>query len=179
MAPHTIEQVFDGLRIHLKEHADRLECFGKYEFQSEGWLKAEWVALLEQMRGRGQILRVDREVVAKGRKKIDLVVDLPDGRHWIELKHSFIGHQKGQRWRPVDFISELEEECEKFSSVHAGTRGWIAALCTYNPGQERWANAIAHFNRIYAPICLTSSDRPADYPASYFLGVLKVSGVNA
>jgi hypothetical protein len=177
MPPYSIEQVFDALRLHLKNHLERLECFGKYEFQAEGWLKTEWMTLLEQMRGRGQIIGLDREVVAEGRMKIDLAVDLPDGRHWIELKHWYIGHQKGQRWRPIDFIAELEQECKKFGVVGAGARGWIAALCTLNPGHKEWADAIANFNRVYAPLSLTSSDRPTDYPASYFLGVLKVAGI--
>ena len=177
MATHTILQVFDALRQHLQEHAARIECFGKYEFQSEGWLKAEWITVLDQMRAHGHIHRVDREVSVKGRQKIDLAVDLDDGRHWIELKHWCTGQQKGHLWRPVDFISELENECEKFSAVRAGDRAWVAALCTKHPGVGAWLTAIDQFNRDYAPWQLRVLDDPQHYPDSYMLGVLQVRGL--
>ena len=91
----TIATLFDGLRGHLRARSDQLDCFGKYEFQAEAWLKGEWILVLDKMKAQGQIHGFDREVKAKSKKRIDLAVDLDDGRHWIELKHWFLGRQKG------------------------------------------------------------------------------------
>jgi hypothetical protein len=183
MPSHSIGQVLDVLREHLRTHIDRLECFGRYEFQAEGWLKGEWITVLDRLRSRGQIQCLNREVEVKikgkGSGKIDLALDLEDGRHWIELKQWFIGKQKGQQWRPVDFISELENECKKFAAVRAGDRAWVAALCTTNPGSTAWSAAIRQFNRDYAPWRLRPIDDPKDYPSSYFLGLLQVRGLDA
>jgi len=177
MTAYTIDQVLDVLRQHLCGHRDRLECFGRHEFQAEGWLKAEWLAVLDDMRSQGHIAGVDREVKATGKRKVDLAVDLADGRHWVELKHWCIGKQKDNIWRPIDYISELENECEKFKALRAGDRAWVAALCTINPGVNAWVAAVRQFNRDYAPWRLRPIDTPRDYPTSYFLGVLQVRGL--
>lgn len=118
----SIEQGFDALRQHLGKRTACLKSFAHYEYQSEGWLKAESIALFDQLKRSHQILAVDREVTVKGQSKIDLTVQVGRARHWIELKHWYAGHQKGQQWRPVDFISELESECEKFEAVRAKGR---------------------------------------------------------
>lgn len=179
MSTYKILQVFDTLRQHLREHVSMLECFGRYEFQAEGWLKAEWIAILDQMRTKGHIHDVNREVsVNGGRQKIDLRVDLDDGHHWIEIKHWAIGLQKGALWRPVDSISELEHECEKFTAVHAGNRAWVAALCTKHPGATDWSTAIHQFNRDNEPWRLLVLDDPKNYPNSYYLGVMQVQGLD-
>ncbi len=179
MRSHSIGKVFDALRQHLRAHVDRLECFGRYQFQAEGWLKAEWMSVLDQLKDSGQVQRLDREVSVKGQKKIDLALDLDDGRHWIELKHWFMGEQKGQRWGPRDYISELENECAKFATARAGERAWVLALCTRNPGSAAWLSAIREFNRDYSPWHLRSLDDPKRYPGNYFLGVLHVRGLDA
>jgi hypothetical protein len=88
-----------------------------------------------------------------------------------------MGQQKGHLWRPVDFISELENECEKFSAVRAGDRAWVAALCTKHPGGGAWSTAIDKFNHDYAPRQLLVLDDPKNYPDSYFLDVLQVRGL--
>lgn len=178
MTFHTIEQVFDAFRRHLRTRTGCLDCFVKYEYQSEGWLKAEWLEVLDQLKTRGQTRHVDREVRAKGNYRIDLAVDLADGRHWIELKHWYVGSQKGQRWRPAAFISELESECEKFEAVVAGDRAWIAALCTPRPTENEWLRAIRLFNREYRPWRLQSLAEPRPRPRNYLLGVLRVRGLS-
>ena len=179
MASRSIRDVFDVLRQHLRANLNQLECFGKYEFQAESWLKAEWVAILDDLETQGQIYDLDREVKSKGQKRIDLAVDRHGGRHWIELKHWYLGKQKDNLWRPVDFIFELEAECKKFEEVQAGDRAWIAALCTTNPGSSDWSNAIQQFNEENAPWELRSIDDPEQYPPTYFLGVLHVQGIDA
>ena len=107
MVATSIKDIFTAFQSHLKDHADQLRCFRKYEFQAEGWLKAEWVALLDAMRRRGEIAGLDREVSALGQRKIDLTITMKDGRHWIELKHWLIGSQKGQNWGPSAYIDAL------------------------------------------------------------------------
>jgi len=177
MGSLLINNVFDALRKHLYDHIDRLQCFGKYEFQAEGWLKAECVFVLDDLKNRKLICNVDREIKSKGLKKIDLAIDLDDGRHWIELKHWFMGKQRGQLWRPIDFISGLESECKKFTAVQAGSRAWVAVLCTTNPGSSAWSTAIQKFNQEYSPWKLRSLDMPDSYPQCYFFGILQVQGL--
>ena len=179
MASSSITEVFDALRAHLRSETDQLICFGKYEFQAEAWLKAEWIRVLDQLKTQGRILDVDRELKVNTKKLIDLAVDLDDGRHWSELKHWYLGRQKGQVWRPRDFIFELESEFEKFSTVKASDRAWIAALCTTNPGAGPWSGALDEFNRKNAPWGVEPIDSPTDYPSSYFLGVLQARGLDA
>jgi hypothetical protein len=176
---HEITDVFAILRAHLSSRLDQLVCFGKYEFQAEPWLKAEWIRVLDEAKSKGDIRSLEREIKTDTKKMIDLAVDLNEGRHWIELKHWYLGRQKGQLWRPRDFIFELESEFRKFEVVKAGDRAWIAALCTTNPGIEAWTNAIDEFNRENAPWVLQPIDSPTDYPSSYFLGVMHVRGINA
>lgn len=173
-----IAAVFDVLHDHLRSRSDQLACFGKYEFQAEAWLKAEWIRVLDEMKTQGSIRALDREVKVNNKKLIDLAVDLDDGRHWIELKHWFLGRQKGQVWRPRDFMPELESEFEKFKTVKAGDRVWIATLCTTNPGTDAWASALNEFNREKSPWEVEPIDSPADYPPSYFLGVLHARGLD-
>lgn len=176
MASISINEVFDVLREHLRSRPDQLACFAKYEFQAEAWLKAEWIRVLDALKTSHRILDLDREI-KKNKKLIDLAVNLDDGRHWIELKHWYLGRQKGQVWRPRDFIFELEKEFEKFDDVEAGNRGWIAALCTNNPGATAWESALDEFNRDNAPWRVEPVDRPTDYPPSYFLGLLHGQGL--
>lgn len=173
----SIDAVFDVLRDHLRSRPDQLACFVKYEFQAEAWLKAEWIRVLDNLKTQGRIRDLDREIKVNTKKLIDVAVDLDDGRHWIELKHWFLGRQKGQLWRPRDFIFEIEREFEKFETVKAGDRAWIAALCTNNPGADAWAGALDEFNRENAPWAVEPIDSPANYPSSYFLGVLHARGL--
>jgi hypothetical protein len=173
----AIRPVFEALREHLASEAAQLGCFGRYEFQSEGWLKAEWIGVLDRLRARGSVLGFDREIKRPGAKKmIDLAVDMPGNRHWIELKHWCVGSQRGQTWRPRDFIFDLEREFGKFCAVPPTDPCWIAVLCTPNPGPELWADALDSFNIENRPWSLTTSDQPRDYPAAYFLAVLRADG---
>jgi hypothetical protein len=179
MLATSIRDVFSTFRSHLENHADRLRCFRDYEFQAEGWLKAEWVALLDGMKRRGEIAGVDREVVASGQRKIDLAVTLKGGRHWIELKHWLIGVQKGQTWGPGAYIDDLDSEFMKFRAVKAGTRAWVAILCTSNPGDAAWASALRSFNISNSPWSLKALEKPSLYPSEYFLGVVQAKGFEA
>ncbi len=174
----SIEAVFGVLRDHLRSRSDQLACFAKYEFQAEAWLKAEWIRVLDGLKTQGRIRDLDREIRV-GTKMIDLAVDLENGRHWIELKHWFLGRQKGQLWRPRDFILELESEFHKFEAVEAFDRAWIAALCTNNPGPNAWKGALEEFHRKNAPWALEPVHDRTVYPSYWFLGLLRVKGLGA
>jgi hypothetical protein len=173
----SIEEVFRIFRDHLDDKKKEIVCFSTYQFQVEGWLKGEFVFLLDKMKAVRQIINFDREVTAIGRKKVDLVVELENGRHWIELKHWLIGEQKGQKWRSNSYISELENEIEKLKAIKAGKRGWIAVLCTKNPGIKDFDYAVDRFNRDYAPCKLSVKDSPSNYPEAYYFGVINVLGI--
>lgn len=172
-------KVFDAIRTHLRAHEGHLECFGRYQFQAEGWLKAELVMLLDIMKTRGEIVDFDREIKAPLGGRIDLAFDLPGERHWVELKHYLIGKQKGQTWGLQAYMPYLTDELEKLNAVRAGERGWIVMLCTQNPCIESWDKNIHQFNHANAPWALVSQDVPSNYPASYFLGLLHIEGLAA
>lgn len=177
---HTsINAVFDSLRHHLRSRPDQLLCFANYKFQAEAWLKAEWIRVLDELKRQGRIQDLDREFKVTTGKLIDITIDLDDGRYWIELKHWYLGRQKGHVWRPRDFIFELENEFEKFETVKAGDRAWVAALCTNNPGTDAWIAALDEFNQENAPWTVEPIDKPASYPSNYFLGILHVQGLDA
>jgi hypothetical protein len=78
--PLSIEDVFSAFHDHLQKCRDQLRCFGKYEYQCEGWLKAEFITLLEDLKQHGKIEGLDREhrvQLLPGRSKmIDLVLIL-------------------------------------------------------------------------------------------------------
>jgi hypothetical protein len=178
MPIYTISQVFNRLRQHLMGHADMFECFSRYEFQAEGWLKAEWINVLHAMKTTGDIKSFASEVDAHGRGRIDLVVELDDGKHWIELKPCLVGRQKTQVWGAPDIVSQLRKECNKFRAVQACNNAWIVVLCAKNPGPEQWARMISKFHKDYSPLSLLDHNDPKSYPSSYYLGVLQVQGLN-
>lgn len=181
MASYTIEEIFKVFRLHLSKHLDRIRCFNQYEFVAEYWLKTEWLTLLHDLRRKGHISNLDREIVTKvqgEKRKIDLAVELDTGRHWIELKHWLIGKQKRGRWRLPDYIDVLEKDFYNFESVSAGTRAWVAVLCTANPTPTAWRDMLRQFNQEYAPWRLQSLDNPTHYPDSYFLGILRARGLD-
>jgi len=173
----TIDQVFDAFRNHLKGKRKQIDCFDTYAFQAEGWLKGELVFALHKIKEEGTILDFYREFTALGRKKIDLAVDLSDGRHWIELKHWLIGKQKDQEWGPNAYVSDLENEITKLKAVKAGHNGWIAVLCTRKPNVEQFNTAINRSNREYAPCKLVVIDDPNNYSLEYYFAAIKIKGL--
>ena len=175
----TVLEVFGRIREHLGTMTDRMRCFSTYEFQAEGWLKAECMALLDGLKKSGAIGGVEREVSALHRKKIDLVVHCRDGRHWVELKHWLIGPQKGQTFNPKSYVTALEDEFEKFEAVKAGDRAWILALCTARPDDSAWTSALKDFNSENAPWFLDSLEERSSYSPEWFLGVLHAQGLEA
>lgn len=175
----SISEIFEEMKKHVLSHSDQFECFIKYEFQSEGWLKTELLILLDSLYGKGNIGKPDREVKAKGLSKIDLLVNINNEKHYVELKHYYVGKQKGQRWRVIDFIDDLEAECGKFKAVGAGDKAWIFALCTINPGNDDWQKSIDRFNNSNNPVRLYSKTNPDDFPENYFIGILNVGGLDA
>lgn len=167
--------VFKTIRRHLQEHENYLKCFYSHAVQVEGWFKGELLLLLENMKAERKIIGFDREIPSLKRKKIDLAIDLKDGRHWVELKHWFIGTQKGNKWRLKDY--SLEDELRKFRAINVGNNGWILVICTHNPGSKEWATYIDNFNKDYPPWKLIAKTSPRNYPKTYFLGVLQVAGL--
>ena len=185
MSKIKIDKFFKRLKGCLKERESVLRCFSQYEFQSEGWLKGECIALLDDMKNKHQILNFDREF-SFGKKKIDLTItDLSNGLHYLELKHWYIGKQKGHIWDTKSQITGLEDEFEKFKKTSAETWAWVIVLCSFgfNPedfkmnAKENWEDGIKQFNKEYAPWRLEQhKDSEFLFPFC-FLGILHAKGL--
>ena len=171
-----MKALVSALSDHLEVLVDRLECFSRYEVQVEAWFKGEMLAFLGRMKITGRIVGFEREV-SVGRKKIDFAIDVASGRHWVELKHWLIGYQKGDKWRPVDYVDWLKPDVERLKAVQAGDRAWILVFCTANPGEEGWTAFLRKFDEKYSPLRLVPHSSPKDYPDSYFLGLLQLRGM--
>ena len=172
-----MKQILKRVKKRFRSLEDRFDCFIRYEFQVEGWLKGELITVLDKMQKKREIVGFDREVTCVGKKRIDLAVDREDGRIWIELKHWLIGEQSGTNWQPKDYVLELSHEFEKLEAAGAGENAWIAVLCTRNPGWRAWEEGIEKFNKENEPWTLEAFDNPNNYPKSWYFGVLKVRGL--
>lgn len=163
MPSYSINKVFDKLQQQLRLEANQLEVFAKYECQCEGWLKAKCLATFDNLKNHKHIYNLEREVEIKG-QKIDLLLDLKDEKHWIELKHWCL-KQKGQRFHPYDF--GLEDEYKKFTALPVNDQAWVIVLFTPNPrliNRSEWSTTIHEFNQDYVPLQFQTLDSPKNYP---------------
>jgi hypothetical protein len=166
------------LRHHFDHLQDRLQCFCRAGVQVEGWFKGEMLFLLDGMAASSEIDAFDREVVRQG-KKMDLYLTIAGQPHWVELKHWLIGLQRGVRWSPSNYFGDptsvgISLDVEKLKALDAGGGRWLLILMTANPGQQAWQSGLDKFHTKFAPRVLRSHSEPADFPASYFLGLLEV-----
>jgi len=173
-----MENLLRDVLAHFSQLENRLRIFAQQEVQLEGWFKGECLFLLEQLKSRGRITDFNREVPTNlGKRKIDITVELDDKHHWVELKHWYVGAQKGVVWGPRDYIDSLENECQKFEAMQTSGRAWVLVFCTPNPGGDLWKEAIRYFNREYVPWKLVGKTDPADYPRTYFIGLIECKGL--
>ncbi len=174
-----ITPLIPHIRAHFDSLADRLATFDRHEFQVEGWFKGELIHLLNRDSAMLGIARVDREVKVNG-GKVDVAAFLADGRTvWIELKHWRIGLQRGTKWTFTGTVRDpsafgLVKDVSKLASARCRGSGFALVLCTANPGREDWNQGLIHLNAKLAPSRVEAMSDPADYPASHFLGVLRV-----
>jgi hypothetical protein len=167
---------------HLKQHfdhlQDRLLCFCRAGVQVEGWFKGEMLFLLEEMAARSEIDAFDREVKRPGRT-MDLYLTIARQPHWVELKHWLIGYQRRDYWSPNDYFGDrssvgINPDVEKLKALDASGERWLLILMTANPGPQAWQSGLDKFHAKFAPRELRSHSDPADFPDSYFLGLLEV-----
>lgn len=167
----------------LDAHNKHLECFAHYGVQLEGWLKGELLCFLDNEKARKTIANFEREVrVGRGKQKVDFYLEIPTGAAvlnvWIELKHWLIGYQKGNRYNAVFYFGDassvgIKPDVEKLVQFTQENK-YLLILATANSGVYDWSSGIAKFNKKFSPLCLNSLTNPAEFPQSYFLGLLKV-----
>jgi hypothetical protein len=168
------------LRTHFDVLEDRLICFTKMGVQVEGWFKGELLTLLGTLRTQGLIRDFDREVASPG-GRIDLTIKTEAGLHYIELKHWLIGKQKGSTYDSNFYFGDctsigIANDVDKLLKITSPGRLWLLILLTANPGKEPWSAGVDKFNTKFSPRLVSSLTSPEDFPRSFFLGVLEISG---
>jgi len=92
--------VVERLRRQLSGQERQLQHFSERQYQAEGWIKAGFLQLLDELKEQGLVESVEREkLCGRGREKVDVVFQVRGVRHWVELKHWLIGPQKGTVWK--------------------------------------------------------------------------------
>ncbi len=177
-----IQDMVTRFRVILGAHDRHLECFCRYAIQVEGWLKGELLCFLDSEKVAGRLINFDREVqLDVGRKKIDFHLEIPAGTAildvWIELKHWLIGYQKGYKLNAQFYFSDptsvgIKPDVEKLAKIKEGSK-YLLILTTVNPGEKEWLDGVIGFNKKYPSLLLKSLTNPADFPQSYFLGLLE------
>ncbi|MBX3385224.1 MAG: hypothetical protein KF768_01490 [Phycisphaeraceae bacterium] len=176
----TISPLIPHIREHFATLADRLRTFDYYEFQAEGWFKGELIHLLHRDANMLGIERVDREVRVDG-GRVDVAVHMADGRTaWIELKHWRIGKQRGTLWTFASTVQDpgafgLIKDVSKLTNTPCRGSGFALLLLTASPGRSDWDLGVEILNRKLGPNRVEAMTDPADFPPTYFLGVLRAS----
>jgi hypothetical protein len=166
-------ELLPEMKRYFDTMQDRFTCFYDLGFQSEGWFKGELLTLFSQLRSKGIIQELDREVrVGVGR--IDVRILLNGVYHWIELKHWLIGYQKDIYYNPDFYFGDsmvgITKDVDKLNSLTSYR--WMLLLLTCNPGMDKWAMGVDKFNRKFTPRWLESRTQPDVFPSTYFLGLL-------
>lgn len=184
----VLEGCLQDLVVRFKQALDSkdkaLDCFCKYGVQVEGWLKGEFLCFLHNEKDVGRVAHFDREVsMGMGRKKADFMVKMSASsgvlEAWIELKHWLIGYQRGTQYNAQFYFGDrssvgIKPDAEKLSEISNGGKFFLV-LTTANCGMNDWSDGVNKFNRKFAPLHLESLTIPADFPSSYYLGLLKVT----
>ena len=179
-----LRELVDRFKENLDAHEELLKCFCQYGVQLEGWLKGELLYFLHIEKSMGKIIDFDREVsLGKGRGKVDFVVKMSTSSGaldaWIELKYWLIGYQKGTWYGAHFYFGDpgsvgIKPDVEKLKRIPSGGK-FLLILTAANPGVQRWASGIDKFNRKFSPLHLESLADPAEFPRSYFLGLLSLT----
>jgi len=172
-----MESLVPHLRAHFDSLQDRMLCFTTQGVQIEGWFKGETLFLLEQLAKQRVVESFDREVPYLG-KRIDLCV-VSEQRNWIELKHWLVGRQKGTLWGPSNYFRDASSvgivgDVRKLHSCPVKDCRWLLILAAANPGVDLWEKGVEGFNDKFNPLRVKSHTDPAQFPSSYFLGLLSV-----
>jgi len=176
--------VIGRFRSILSEHELHMKLFDHCAVQVEGWLKGELLPFFEAEKAYGILLNYWPESSPKfrtiqGRKRIDYELQLFDStKVWIELKHFQIGHQKGELWKAQNYFIDknigIYNDVVKLQDVVEGDK-YIFILATKNPGMDDWSRGLHKFNEKFSHLYIQSHTAPSNFPATYFLGLLKVS----
>ena len=177
------ESVF-RFKENLDAHEELLKCFCQHGVQLEGWLKGELLYFLHNEKSMGKIVDFDREVsLGKGREKVDFRVKMSTSSGvldaWIELKYWLIGYQKGTRYGAVFYFGDpssvgIKPDVEKLNRIPDGGK-FVLVLAAANPEVQQWTSGIDKFNKKFSPLHLKSLTDPAEFPHSYFLGLLSLA----
>lgn len=178
-AERRMQSVMMALKAHFDSLQDRFRVFEEYGVQTEGWFKGEMLLALGGLAAAGQVKSFDREVKVGSGKKVDLRIDLPGGRNWVELKHWLIGKQKGTMYDAPFYFGDptsvgIRPDVEKLAVNCPGAR-WILVLMTKNPGDRQWQEGLRKYSAKFGSPGLLAQSRPTTYPDSYFLGLLEVA----
>lgn len=182
---NQLQNIVLHFRRIMESHQKHLEHFCDHGVQLEGWLKGEFLCFLEDYKSMGRMVNFDREVRFGGSKrKIDFCLEIPgailSSYVWIELKHWLIGFQKGYKLNPIFYFTDpssvgIKPDVDKLMSIKEGDR-YLLILCTANPGTEEWLRGVTKFNDKFTNSRIESLTNPAEFPRSYFLGLLRVLG---
>ena len=169
----------------LNSHSKYLEIFCNYGVQLEGWFKGELLSYFHEQKNTHRISDFDREVLCgQGKKKIDFRIDIYSGNigevHWIEVKHWLIGYQKGTKYNVNSYFTDrstvgIVDDVNKLTAIVNGQK-YLLIITTSNPGKDMWNQGVLNFIKKFKIPHLTSLTDPSDFPPSYFLGLLYLSG---
>jgi len=174
-----------GFSQALGTRAGHLQSFCRHGIQVEGWLKGELLGFLDEQKRQGKIINFEREekLLSDKRKRVDFKVGLKTKTGtqaaWIEIKHWLIGQQKGATYGSSFYFGDsssvgISQDVRKLSIVPNEGK-YLLVLTTANPGDEEWQRGVTRFNKKFDPLQLETLNRPADFPAHFYLGLLKVS----
>ncbi len=180
-----LQSIVTRFRVILDAHDRHLKCFDQHAVQVESWLKGELLPFFDREKTDGRLVDFNVEVKS-GTGRVDYLLVLPDGpittEVWIELKHFQIGPQGEQRWIASNYFGNksvgIYDDVDKLSKIANGDK-YVLILATKNPEYEEngdWAKGVDRFNKKFTPLQIRSLTDPSDFPQSYFLGLLEVTG---
>lgn len=165
----------------LRKHFDPLEVrfgsFLRHAVNLEGWFKGELLVALDTLSATGAVAAFDREVRMLN-SRVDLCVEANGRKHWVELKYWPNGNQRGLNYTPAFYFGDptevgITKDVAKLRALDAGDQRWLLILVVSNPGTGAWTAGLAKHNSKFKSN-LAMHSNPADFPPSYFLGLLEV-----
>lgn len=165
------------LRRHFNPLEDRFVSFLRHEVNLEGWFKGELLVALDTLLATGTVAAFDREVRVN-HSRIDLCVEANEQKHWVELKYWLNGRQRGYNYAPAFYFEDptavgITKDVAKLRTLDTKDQRWLLILVVSNPGTVAWTAGLAKHNSKFQSKLATRSN-PADFPPSYFLGLLEV-----
>jgi sugar fermentation stimulation protein SfsA len=164
-------------RKHFNSLQDRFASFLRHEVIIEGWFKGELLVALDTLLATGTVAAFDREVRVH-HSRIDLCVEAKGQKHWVELKYWLNGSQRGSEYSPAFYFGDPTEvgvtkDVAKLRGLDTKDQRWLLILVVSNPGTVAWTAGLAKYNsRFQSKLAMRSN--PADFPPSYFLGLIEV-----